>query len=119
MPRVLGTRLSGVDLRLESSDENAAAAQFERVQAALHEHGVVVLPNNAYCTRLQLHGFARRWGPIALHLGQRANEYKDLPGMLTINDGFGEDDPPPEPGATEFGPTWHCVSSSSSSSSRI
>jgi alpha-ketoglutarate-dependent taurine dioxygenase len=81
-----GKRLHGVDLRLEGSDEAAAAAQFERIQRELHAHGVVVLPAQDP-TRPQLHAFARRWGPIALHLGQGPNEYPGLPGMLTINDG--------------------------------
>jgi taurine dioxygenase len=106
-PRVIGTRVPGVNLRLEGADPAAAAAQFARVEAALHAHGVVVLPGQSP-TREQLHLFAQRWGPIALHIGQGANEYPGMPGMLTINDGFSDDDPAPEPGATEFGPTWHC-----------
>ena len=110
MARAVGTRLAGVDLRLEGSDDAAAAqAQFERVREALHTHGVVVLPGQSdELTREQLHAFAMRWGPIALHIGQGPNEYPGLPGMLTINDGFSDEDPAPEPGATEFGPTWHC-----------
>lgn len=107
MTRAPGTRLLDVDLCLEGTDEAAAQKQFERIQAALHEHGVVVLPGQQAIGRLELHSFARRWGPVALHFGQGKNEYATLPGMLTINDGFNDQTPPPEPGATEFGPTWH------------
>eukprot|EP01050_Picozoa_sp_SAG11_P034897 SAG11_NODE_12522_length_699_cov_0.776667_1_plen_178_part_10 len=106
MVRTLGTRLHGIDLRLEGADEVLAAAQFERVRDALHQHGVVVIANQSQ-TRQQLHNFAKRWAPIALHLGQGPNEFPGLPGMLTINDGFSDENPPPEPGATQFGPTWH------------
>ena len=104
--RTLGTHLSA-DLGLESTNRDAAAEQFERVKAALEVHGVVVLPQQRDVTREQLHAFALRFGPIALHIGQGANEHPALPGMLTINDGFAEDEVPPEPGATQFGPTWH------------
>ena len=136
-----GSLLAGVDLSLEGpgQDEAAAAAQFERIQRAVELHGFVVLPAQPpSLTRQQLHKFAMRWGPIALHIGQGPNEYPGLPGMLTINDGnqrqppspqpppcrwllppaddgaprlfagFSEDAPAPEPGATEFGPSWHC-----------
>jgi taurine dioxygenase len=108
MARALGTRVHGVDLQLESTNNEAAAhAQFKRVQALLHQHGVVALGQQEAASRLQLHSFARRWGPVALHFGQGKNEHASLPGMLTINDGFSDTAPPPEPGATEFGPTWH------------
>ena len=85
-----GTRLAGVDLSLEGpgQDDAAAAAQFERIRLAVELHGVVVLPGQpASLARQQLHAFAMRWGPIALHIGQGPNEYPGLPGMLTINDG--------------------------------
>ena len=105
--RTLGARLDAVDLRLEATDADAAAAQFDQIQAELEQHGVVVLPKQTGVTRRQLHSFARRFGPVALHIGQGPNEHPALPGMLTINDGFGEGEVPPEPGATQFGPSWH------------
>ncbi len=59
---VLGARIEGVDLALPLD-----AATFDRLEAALHEHGFIVLPGQRLAPR-DLVAFGKLWGPPEPHV---------------------------------------------------
>ena len=59
---ILGARIEGVDLARGLDD-----ASFARAEAALHEHGFIVLPGQSL-QPAHLVDFARRWGPPEPHV---------------------------------------------------
>ena len=59
---VLGARITGLDLSQPLAD-----ASFARIERALHEHCIVVFPQQSLTTR-QFHDFSRHWGRAEPHV---------------------------------------------------
>eukprot|EP01051_Picozoa_sp_SAG22_P001966 SAG22_NODE_83_length_21704_cov_58.556584_9_plen_338_part_00 len=103
--RELGTRLEGPGYDIRQLD----AAMFERIEAALLAHGVVVLPGQRL-TAAQLHAFGAQFGPpVPPAWGGRPVEFpisKRYVGLLPLTNKT--DAATGEPlGAHKFGFGWH------------
>jgi len=75
---VLGARVTGVDLSRPIDD-----ATFDRLEAALHTHGFIVLPGQRLSAS-DLVAFGRRWGPPEPHVIDTFH-HPDDPNVLMLS----------------------------------